>query len=386
MLLKTMSEIALIGFVQSLFFSVLIITKKHTEKKDVVLLLFLLFAAAELIYRYLTLTTGIENNLWLVLFDIFYWALFGPLTLIYILLTTNTIKRLSPVHLLNLLPLLAGLIGIRDLYFGGVYYHSFAEYFNNSVGFTKQMLFVWDNASPVYLLFAFAILTRHKKRVRNFYTNIAQKDLQWLFWLVSGFLIYLLFSYTLLLMYLLFDVTTAFSSLHLLPAMLTAYVFILGYFGYKQEGVFYNHTKAEIDSIVASVSENELDKYAKTGLDEAERAEIIQSLTSIMETEKPYIECDLNLADLAKKLNTTTHKLSRVINESFDQNFYDFVNFHRINEVVDLMKKPENKNYTIMSLAYDCGFSSKSAFYNAFRKNKGTTPGNFLQKEIPISD
>jgi AraC-like DNA-binding protein len=99
-----------------------------------------------------------------------------------------------------------------------------------------------------------------------------------------------------------------------------------------------------------------------------------------MEQEKTFLECDLNIGDLASMLNTTFHKLSQVINESFSQNFYDYINSYRIKEVKKRMKSPESDPYTIMSLAYDCGFSSKSSFYNAFKKNTGITPGEFLKR------
>jgi AraC-like DNA-binding protein len=79
-------------------------------------------------------------------------------------------------------------------------------------------------------------------------------------------------------------------------------------------------------------------------------------------------------------LNTNFHRLSQVINESFHQNFYDFINTYRIEESKIRLINPESDKYKIISIAYDSGFSSKSSFYNAFRKNTGITPGEYLKK------
>jgi len=84
-----MREIALIGFVQTLFFSLLIATKRKRETKDYLLIIFLLFVGAELIYRYLIKTITESDNKWLALFDISYWALFGPITLRFCLICSR---------------------------------------------------------------------------------------------------------------------------------------------------------------------------------------------------------------------------------------------------------------------------------------------------------
>ena len=120
-------------------------------------------------------------------------------------------------------------------------------------------------------------------------------------------------------------------------------------------------------------------------MSEIERDELTIKLKKVMETEKPYIEDNLNINMLAKMLNTSINKLSQVINETFDQNFYSFINTHRIEESKQLLKDPENEKYTIISIAYDCGFNSKSSFYNAFKQNTGITPKKYLEQQNIIN-
>ena len=99
-----------------------------------------------------------------------------------------------------------------------------------------------------------------------------------------------------------------------------------------------------------------------------------------METEKPFIEFDLNIMDLAKILETSVNKLSQVINESFHKNFYNLVNHYRIEEVKKLLKDPEKQKFTIISIAYECGFNSKSSFNTAFKKHTHLTPSQYKNK------
>ena len=374
-----MREIALIGFVQTLFFSLLIITKKKRETKDYLLVVFLLFVGAELIYRFLLQTIPESDNKWMTLFDIAYWALFGPVTLMYILFTINEVKKFGTVHLLHLIPLLIGLYAIKNYFFGNVEYISFIEYFNESTGITKVALYCWEFISPVYLIYSLYLLIIHKKSVRNYFSDILRRDLKWLTMLISGFVIYLLVAYTIWFIEDIFIVNINFNSLEILPAILTFYVFFMGYYGYKQTGIFFDYPVIKM-RLMHKHYRNKDGKYIKSGLSEVERKKIIIRLREVMETEKPYRGNDLNINILSNMLDTSLHKLSQVINESFHQNFYDFINTYRVEESKQLLKNLETQKYTIISIAYDCGFSSKSSFYNAFNKNTGITPGEYLKK------
>lgn len=374
-----MSEIALTGFIQCLFFAFLIIFKKARDKKDVLLVILLLFVSAELIFRYLLEKLPPAETRWLVLFDITYWAMFGPLTYLYIRYATGGMKKLRAIHLLHLLPLIVGLFGVMGFYTGGNYYHYFSDYFNESTGLQKLALLVWDYASPVYLLYSLLVLYRHRTGIRNYFTDISKRDLKWLRILVSGFLVYILASYVIMILQAFTGYDPGIESIEMLPVVLTVYVFVLGFFGYRQPGFLFDVSPAEVSLSKSKISNGDA-KYAGARLHPEEHRQIKENLLAIMESEKPFVEPDLNIGALACKLDTSIHKLSQVINESFDQNFFDFINSYRIQEVKHLLVLPEYENLTIISAAWDCGFSSKSSFYNAFRKNTGKTPGEFLKE------
>jgi AraC-like DNA-binding protein len=96
-----------------------------------------------------------------------------------------------------------------------------------------------------------------------------------------------------------------------------------------------------------------------------------------METDKPFIYSSLKLNQLAKMIGTTPNSLSQVINEESEQNFYDFINGYRIDEAKKMIRDPANAQVTLLSIAYDAGFNSKSAFNAAFKKYTGMTPSQF---------
>lgn len=105
--------------------------------------------------------------------------------------------------------------------------------------------------------------------------------------------------------------------------------------------------------------------------------ELLDRLEVFMMEEKPFIDADLGLQDLADRLEITRHQLSNLINQQHHMNFYEFVNSHRVMEVKSLMEDPKNKNIKLMSLAYDAGFNSKSSFNRIFKQIAGMTPSQY---------
>jgi AraC-like DNA-binding protein len=118
-------------------------------------------------------------------------------------------------------------------------------------------------------------------------------------------------------------------------------------------------------------------KYEKSRLDDSIAESYANELKQLMEAKKPYKDPDLTLPELAKKLNLSTNILSQVINGYCCQNFYNFVNIYRAEEVIGMMKDPLCENRSILDLAYDAGFKSKTTFNTIFKKHTGLTPSEF---------
>jgi len=142
-------------------------------------------------------------------------------------------------------------------------------------------------------------------------------------------------------------------------------VYLLGYFAIKQPEIFKLNPeeKAEIE---------------KPHLNEAEIGHFKTALNHIMENERAYLDPSLNLPDLAEKMDSNVHVLSRAINEGFQKNFRDFVNHYRVLDFIDRAQKDDYKNQTFLAIALDVGFNSKSSFNRSFKKAMGKSPRDYF--------
>jgi YesN/AraC family two-component response regulator len=99
-----------------------------------------------------------------------------------------------------------------------------------------------------------------------------------------------------------------------------------------------------------------------------------------MRTEKVFKNEELSLAQLAEQLGVHPNNLSQVINTYENKNFYDYINTLRIEEFKALVLLPENSRYTFLSLAFECGFNSKTSFNRNFKKITGQSPTAYLKE------
>ena len=139
-------------------------------------------------------------------------------------------------------------------------------------------------------------------------------------------------------------------------------------------------TPAPTAPVAAPAAESE--RYARSGLGDREAAALKKSLLAAMDERRPWRDADLTLADLSRMLNTTPHKLSEVLNAQLQQTFYDFVNGYRVRDVQRRIGTDEARNLTILSLAIDAGFASKSTFNDVFKKHTGKTPSEYRSSVI----
>jgi len=105
-----------------------------------------------------------------------------------------------------------------------------------------------------------------------------------------------------------------------------------------------------------------------------------QRLRQLLETEKPYLEADLSLPALAQRAGLSTHELSYVLNEGFGVNFFQFINAYRVAEAQRLLASAQHQHLSIVGIAFEAGFSSKTTFNTTFKKVTGLTPSQFLQE------
>ena len=104
---------------------------------------------------------------------------------------------------------------------------------------------------------------------------------------------------------------------------------------------------------------------------------INQKLTQLMEVDNVYRNPDIKLASLANQLSVSKQLLSSILNDNLETNFHQYINHYRIHEACRLLK--ENKHYSIEAIGQEVGFHSRSSFFAAFKKLKGTTPSKYRE-------
>jgi AraC-like DNA-binding protein len=118
-------------------------------------------------------------------------------------------------------------------------------------------------------------------------------------------------------------------------------------------------------------------KYEKSTLtpDRAER--YLAKLLLFMKEKKPFLNGDLTLQTLAADLSIPPHQLSQIINERLGQTFSDFINSYRVDEAKLRLQDPAFAHMSLLGIAEDVGFSSKSSFNSVFKKHANMTPSEF---------
>jgi len=147
---------------------------------------------------------------------------------------------------------------------------------------------------------------------------------------------------------------------------------------FKTKGISIRTVQPIKTELLSDLREERIAK--KKALLEQSDVEIFRNqLLQYMEKEAPYLNPDLSLRSLAALIDMHPNQLSWLLNESLGKNFNEFINHYRIETFKNLAKDSANANITVLGLAYDSGFNSKTVFNTYFKKETGLTPKQFLK-------
>ncbi|GGG44689.1 helix-turn-helix domain-containing protein [Bizionia arctica] len=121
-------------------------------------------------------------------------------------------------------------------------------------------------------------------------------------------------------------------------------------------------------------------KYKKSNLNPKTIEKYQSDLIQLMETDKLYLNGKLSIHDVSKKLKMPRQYISEVLNEHMHTSFQDFVNSYRVEEFINRLKNDQNDQFTLLAIATDVGFNSKSSFNATFKKITGLTPTEYKKQ------
>jgi len=375
---------AVVGAIQGLFLAAVLVAQRNNRTANrllaVLMLEFSIYLAAGPYY-----TAGFVRE-YPHFFGVSYhttWV-FGPLVYLYARAASDRSWRFEPTDLVHFIPVaIIVVLGARLFTLSGP--EKIALYEQWSIrGITPPLKYVDPSkyvSGVAYSAAVMLLVLRHRRDVEHSYSNIERVHLRWLLWFAAA-------TCGIWLMATSFKVLRVSGSLgdEYITFAMALLVYGIGYMGLRQPEVFRYQTEehpvpplAMRSSPAAAQPETVVPRYERSGLSDAEAAELKAALLASMERQQPWKESELTLADLAARLNSTPHKLSEVLNSQIGQTFYDFVNGYRVREVQRRIAAGDARTLKMLALAMDAGFASKSTFNEVFKKHTNQTPSAFRQ-------
>lgn len=366
-----------IGIGITLFLSFILLTKKQKSVADNVLFVWLCIIIIHLSLFVIVSSNEYISFPYLLGLEIPIPLLHGPFLLLY---TTSLTKgNLSTAKkLLHFIPFALTLLSIVPFLLLNSgdkirIYRNEGEAYST---LTSIIFFCIILSGITYTTLSLRSLVKHKRVIKENYSYTEKINLQWLFKLTIG----LSFIWVIVL---LADDEYIFSSV-------VVYVLFIGYYGIKQVGIFTNQLTpaavlpANADPLELSHNPAETIKYEKSLLTDNQLETIHSELLQLMKERELYLIPELTLTMVSQQLDVHPNTLSQVINKLEQKNFFDYINTWRVAKFKDKVVLPENQKYTLLSLAYECGFNSKTSFNRNFKNTTGKSPTEYL-KEIKIT-
>ncbi|MFT3912423.1 MAG: helix-turn-helix domain-containing protein [Ferruginibacter sp.] len=405
-----------IGISIAFFLDFVLISKKRKTLADKVLVVWLFFIAVHLLLFYLHISGKSFEMPWLLGIHIPMPLLHGPFLFLYTGTLTNQLSLKRKIWLIHFIPVIASWLYLLTFYVLPAEQKIFI--FKHKGRGHETFMFInliaIYTSGILYILGSTLLLRRHRFAILNQFSYTEKINLRWLQYLIYGLAIIWLAVFL--------------DNDEVVFTLVVAFIVFIGYFGIKQVGIFSytnqaGHTNNDrvgntgdkknpvrgtqtgtIEEVTEAIGipvpgirtgaventaeENPVEinidkrKYSKSGLTEESAGNLHKELTRLMETEKLYMGSELTLTDLARRLDTHPNYLSQVINEKEEKNLYDYINTLRIDAFKKLIADPANQRYTILSLAYECGFNSKSSFNRYFKKVTGESPSDYMRRQF----
>lgn len=216
----------------------------------------------------------------------------------------------------------------------------------------------------LYLVYMLRLIRSFKAKVLNEVSNTEHIDPTWMRIFLVTFLV--IFILLIVMMVVAIHRIEAGYLNNVIPFVFALVIYVLGYKGLFQQTIVIDRVEQVTDLLVTK--ESWIDN------------QLLDRLLTYMNHHKPYYDAELTLTALAEQLKTSRNSLSEVINSGTGGNFYDFVNKYRVEEVKRLMQNPRYKDYTILAIAFEAGFPSKSTFNSIFKKFTGLTPSEYRNR------
>jgi AraC-like DNA-binding protein len=352
-----------VGIAVSIFMGILLLSQKDKKHISISLLACLLILSGLTLLNDVLVTSGISNRFKQLYFIPIYYSL-SIAPLFYLFVKSKFSFRLKKSDLLHLvIPTLQAIvyfsIGFRSVVFKSMLYDE-----NAFRMYLEIESFFFPISLVGYTALALSVLKR-KDHANFFWVDDIKK---WLTKFSAGMIFIAVMEFC-------FAVMEYNSSLNFLPSFpfylvhtttLSAFVFWISINGFKQYYPLQIFTSRP--------------SHEDAAIDEKELSGLLEKLKLLMTKDKAFLNPDLNLELLSNYLGISEKNCSYMLNKGLNINFNQYVNNFRIEAFKERIQKGQNKTFTLTSIAYECGFNSKSTFNRVFKSTCGVTPSEFVKK------
>ncbi|MBN1186091.1 MAG: helix-turn-helix transcriptional regulator [Bacteroidales bacterium] len=265
-------------------------------------------------------------------------------------------------------------------------------FFDNS-SFHRILALSGAVSGLLYCIITLFVLKGHKKQIVDLFSNMKGISLNWIGKLVNGVVIIWIVVFVLVILKQLVQIEIPLNWFFVAIPLFISYI---GYHGFKQQVVFQSvqnegarnkQTEIEVENPLINQEQTRLDdsSYKKSSLKEKDMEQIFKSLENAMKSGKLFLQANLNLQELSENVKIPQHHITQTLNKYKKQNFYDYVNAYRVEAFINKLQKGDADNFSLLGIAYDCGFNSKSSFNRVFKNVTGKSPSEF-RKNIDINN
>jgi len=366
-----MSVVFLLGAVQAFFLAFVLIFNRHNHRAGKFLNVWIFFLGIQLTGAFLGASGFYRTHPQYFGYDSSLVLLQGPFLYLYVLLVLNKLSRLKPILFLHAIPFIFFttyfVYKIHSVESPDLYQH-IVNFLSDPSNIIIHVFGLFAHLHLIiYLILAIRLLRIHIRELPDEFSYTEGVNLKWLQNVINGITVIAVIIILGLLINDLLNFTTHDFKAYMIYSAFAALPFYLSFFAIQQKIVY------------PFQNEKEVPKYESSGLTREESKKIAESLIEFMHREKPYLNPKLSIKDLSSGLKIHPKRLSQIINENFNENFFNFINRYRVEEFIKRVKDKKYNHFTLLAIGLDCGFNTKSSFNSIFKRVTGKTPSEYKE-------
>jgi len=363
----------LAGILIAFFACFLILGKPHKRLADYLLSVWFLLIGIHLICFLFIFSNSYIRFPYLLGLEIPLPLIHGPMLYLYISCLTGSIPKrkiwllhLAPTMIIYILLLNFFLIPSQEKI--NIYQHNGGSYKILRTIISLMIIL----SGILYVTLSTLVIKKYQRQISNVFSNTEKINLNWGYYLIIGIST--------------IWIAVIIKNEILIFSLVVLFVILAAYFGISKVGILNSAlVEKQVDESLNINNDVEYPKYQKNFAGEETIQYVYNKLNYLMNDQKLYMNPEINLNHIAKLLDVHPNVLSQTINSVENKNFYDYINRYRIEEFKRIVILPENRKFTILTLAFECGFNSKTSFNRNFKKYTGCSPREFLKDHKLIS-